>query len=103
MATKEQRRMIDDKMTVFVNTWFNGNYKAAFNDYDTDRNGVLDKEELKRLLMDAGIGTGLTRWLWANGIIAELDKDGDNAISWEEFLAVHDTGGAASGSSSGRW
>ena len=89
MATKEQRHMLDDKMTAFVDAWFNGDYRAAFEDYDADKDGVLSRGELKRLLIDAQIGTGLTRWLWVNGIIGDLDKDGDGGISWAEFQALH--------------
>jgi hypothetical protein len=49
---------------------------------------VIGKDELKALLSDAGIGSGLTRWAWANGIMEAVDKDGDGNISWAEFEAV---------------
>jgi hypothetical protein len=47
---------------------------------------VISKDELKALLSDAGIGSGLTRW--ASGIIEVVDRDGDGGISWAEFEAV---------------
>jgi hypothetical protein len=89
MAITAQRRVLNDKMAAFVDAWFNGDYRAAFDDYDADRDGVLSRDELKRLLVDAQIGTGLTRWRWANGVIAELDRDHDGRISWDEFRALH--------------
>jgi hypothetical protein len=39
-------------------------------------------------LKDAEIGSGLTRWAWAKGIMGEVDTSGDGAISWAEFEAV---------------
>ena len=49
---------------------------------------MIDKDELKALLSDAGIGSGLTRWAWANGIMGEVDTNADDGISWAEFEAV---------------
>jgi Ca2+-binding EF-hand superfamily protein len=88
MANEEKRQEIDDKMTALVKIRFGGDYRAAFAHYDADGNGVIDKDELKTLLSDAGIGSGLTRWAWAKGIIGEVDTSGDGSISWEEFAAV---------------
>jgi hypothetical protein len=34
-------------------------------------NGTIDRDELKDLLKDAGVGCGLTRWAWAKGIMGE--------------------------------
>lgn len=88
MADDKNRQELDDKVTALVATRFAGDYRAAFAHYDADRSGVIDADELKALLSDAGIGNGLTRGMWARGIVAELDKDGDGGISWAEFDAV---------------
>jgi len=92
MASEEHRQEIDDKVTALVKTRFGGDYRAAFAHYDADGNGVIDKDELKALLKDAGIGSGLTRWAWAKGILDEVDTSGDGAISWAEFEAVFKSG-----------
>ena len=88
MANEEKRQEIDDKVTALVLTRFGGDYRAAFAHYDTDGNGTIDKDELKALLKDAGIGSGLTRWAWAKGIMSEVDANADGSISWAEFEAV---------------
>ena len=87
MANDEKRQEIDEKVTALVTTRFGGDYRAAFAHYDADGNGVIDKDELKAPLSD-GIGSGLTRWAWAKGIMGEVDTGGDGSISWEEFEAV---------------
>jgi len=88
MADDENRREIDEKVTTLVTTRFGGDYRAAFAHYDADGNGTIDKDELKALLSDAGIGSGLTRWAWAKGVMGAVDTNGDGAISWAEFEAV---------------
>src|SRR5678816_3292170 len=60
MPDEDKKQEIDDKVTALVTTRFGGDYRAAFAHYDADGNGVIDKDELKALLKDAGIGSGLT-------------------------------------------
>jgi Ca2+-binding EF-hand superfamily protein len=88
MASEEQLQEIDVKVMALVTTRFGGDYQAAFAHYDANGNGTIDRDELKALLKDAGIGSGLTRWAWAKGIIDELDTNADGSISWAEFEAV---------------
>jgi len=88
MASEEQRQEIDEKVTSLVRTRFGGDYRAAFAHYDADGSGTIDNDELKGLLKDAGIGSGLTRWAWVKGIMGEVDTDADGGISWAEFEAV---------------
>src|SRR5262245_38413023 len=53
MASAEQKRELDEKVTALVQTRFGGDYRAAFTHYDADGNGMIDKDELKKLLADA--------------------------------------------------
>lgn len=88
MANEEQRREIDEKVTALVRTRFGGDYRAAFAHYDADGDGTISNDELK----DARIGSGLTRWAWAKGIVGEVDTSGDGSISWAAFEAVFQSG-----------
>jgi Ca2+-binding EF-hand superfamily protein len=85
MANEEQRQEVDDKVTALVRSRFGGDYRAAFAHYDSDGSGAIDRAELTALLKDAGIGSGLTRWAWAKGILEEMDTDADGGISWAVF------------------
>ncbi len=51
-------------------------------------NGKLGRPELVNLLSDAGVGNFITRGVWAEGIIKELDRNADGAISVDEFMEV---------------
>lgn len=88
MASEEQRRELDEKVTALVRGRFGGDAQAAFRHYDADGDGGINQAELKTLLADAGIGNGLTRWAWADGIMDAVDTDRDGHISWAEFQAV---------------
>ncbi len=92
MASEEQRRELEGKVAALVGSRFGGDYRAAFGHYDADGDGAISKGELKALLKDAGVGSGLTRWVWADGVVEELDADGDGHISWAEFEAVFEGG-----------
>jgi len=88
MPTATQKRELEEKLLALVGNRFHGDRRAAFLHYDADGDGRVNKDELKRMLSDAEIGNGLTRWAWANGIIEELDKTGDGMISWDEFTSA---------------
>ena len=62
--------------------------RAAFRKYDRDGDGRIDAEELSLLLADADVGNRLTRRAWIRGIMDRLDTDGDEGISWDEFVAA---------------
>ena len=88
MASEANKLEVEEKVSALVAIRFGGDYRAAFAHYDTDGDGAIRKDELRILLADAGIGSGLTRWAWASGILDELDTDSDGGISWAEFDAV---------------
>ena len=60
------------------------NPEEAFTFFDKDKDGRLNKDEVKALLKEAGVG-GLLRGLVASEMIKGYDKSGDNSINWEEF------------------
>lgn len=91
----ENVKELKTKVKALVDGKFKGDYHAGFAHYDANKDGGLDKDELKGLLSDAGVGNGLTRGAWANGIIKKLDTSGDKMIQWAEFDAVFSGGGTA--------
>jgi len=88
MATDADRQELADKVAALVKARFGGDYQSAFRHYDADSDGKITKAELKKLLSDAGVGNLVTRSAWAAGIVGELDRNADDAISWDEFEAV---------------
>ena len=80
------------KVSALVASKFNGDYKKGFDHYDNDKDGSISKSELVQMLEDAGVGNGLTRGAWANGIIKKLDGNGDKKIEWTEFDHVFQGG-----------
>jgi Ca2+-binding EF-hand superfamily protein len=89
MASEEQKREVQDKVSRLVTEKFAGDYQRAFAHYDNGpKDGRIDAAELTQLLKDAGIGNWFTRDAWVEGIIDALDTDQDGAISATEFNAV---------------
>lgn len=58
--------------------------EEAFTFFDKDKDGALNKSEIKDLLKEAGVG-GLIRGLVAGEMIKGYDKSGDDTINNEEF------------------
>jgi Ca2+-binding EF-hand superfamily protein len=90
MASDAQRKELQDKVNGLVAARFANDYDRAFNHYDRSKDGKISRDELLNLLADAGIGSWLTRGIWADGIITELDADRDGKISKVEFEAILD-------------
>ncbi len=88
MAGEEQWRELEEKVAPLVTSRYGGDYRAAFGHYDADGDEAISTDELKVLLAHAGVGSGWTRLAWAQGIMAELDTNGDGAIARAEFEAV---------------
>lgn len=77
LKSGEKFKNIDDK------TRYHKLKKAVelFNKFDVDRSQALDREEFKKLFKEVG---GKPKNL--DKALAELDKDGNNIISFQEFL-----------------
>jgi hypothetical protein len=90
MAEQEDENVkeLKQKVSALVTRRFGrDNYTAAFQHY-AGRDGLVDADELRRLLDDAGVGNFATKGAWVRGIIKKLDKDLDNKISGPEFESV---------------
>ncbi|XP_059475323.1 EF-hand domain-containing protein D2 homolog [Neocloeon triangulifer] len=66
-------------------------YESEFNKYDVGHDGFLDLAELK--IMMERLGAPQTH-LGLKGMIAEVDEDKDNKISFREFLLIFRKAGA---------
>lgn len=67
--------------------------KALLLDYDSGGKGCLNKDDLIRLLNDAGVcvkkmGFCAPQGMVASGIIDALDTTGDRCVSWDEYKAA---------------
>ncbi|WP_397445516.1 EF-hand domain-containing protein [Polaribacter sp. R77954] len=60
------------------------NPEEAFQKFDKDKDGSLNKDEIKDLLKEAGVNSFL-RGLVAGEMIKGYDKSGDETINFEEF------------------
>jgi len=85
MATKE---IILNKIQILITNHFN-TLQEAFNFFDSEQDGKLNKNEIVKLLKQAEI-SGFIRGLVSSKLIEGYDKDGDELIDWEEFKAAID-------------
>jgi hypothetical protein len=77
-----------EKVAKLVDEKFGGDYQAAFDHYNKNRDTGIDHGELMDLLGDADIGNFITRGFWADGVLDFLDKkagDKDGRVQWSEF------------------
>lgn len=75
------------KVQRLVERRFQGDGRAAFDHY-AGADGQVNRDELSRLLSDAGVGNFITRGAWVSGIMERVDGNGNGKISWGEFNAV---------------
>ncbi|TMM29949.1 EF-hand domain-containing protein [Polaribacter aestuariivivens] len=80
MGPKE--KILQDIHTLMTEKFKNSD--EAFTFFDKDQDGKLNRDEVKALLKEAGVG-GLIRGLVAGEMIKGYDKSGDDAINKEEF------------------
>lgn len=85
MIVANEREEVVASISTFVMTTYGGDYHRAFLAYANEE-GNISLDALKVILADAKIGKRFTRGLYANGIMSELDTDGNKNISWAEFL-----------------
>merc|ERR1712066_500082 len=64
--------------------------KKAFELYDADKSGFLEREEIKKLLNDACSELGAPQITDAqlDEVIKSVDENGDNKFSFEELYSV---------------
>lgn len=79
---------LKQKVARLVREHFSHDYKKTFEHYDGNHDGTMTKDEIKKLLSDAGIGNAITRGAWADGVLHALDLDNDHGVSWAEFESV---------------
>ena len=58
----------------------------AFKLYDADKNGTMNAQEFKQVLVDLGKRDVTDEQV--GKMLAEVDKNGDSVIQWNEFLEV---------------
>lgn len=80
MGAKEK---ILSKIRILITNQFDSPEKA-FNFFDTDSDGKLNKSELKKLLKEAEI-SGFLTGIVTSELIKGYDTSNDEAISWDEF------------------
>lgn len=59
--------------------------REAFNIFDKDKNGNIDKEELKSVMISLGHSPDAKE---LDDVMAEADKDGNGVIDFEEFRSI---------------
>jgi len=64
--------------------------KAAFEFFDKNGDGKLERRELKSLIKSAG-ASGFISGIASKKMIKGLDEDGNKALSWSEFKKAVDT------------
>jgi hypothetical protein len=75
-----------DRVKALVDTRYSGDWKAAFAAY-AGQEDKLTEDGVKSLLKDAGVGTFVTRGVYAKAVVDALDQDKDGAVSVEELEA----------------
>jgi len=80
MASKEE---ILEKIKILVVREFD-DPNDAFNFFDKDSDGVLNRNEIKALLKEAKINRFL-QGIVADALIKELDNSDDEQLGWAEF------------------
>ena len=88
MPDDARRQELITKISQLADHRFGGDARKMFKHYDRNLDNRISMGELISLLGDAGVGYRITRQVWAQAIIDELDSDQDDRISWEEFEAV---------------
>lgn len=83
MASKQE---ILGKIKIMISTKFD-DPKAAFDYFDGNKDGALNKKELKKMLKASKV-SGLLRSIVAKKIIEGLDKNKGKKVEWTEFETI---------------
>lgn len=62
-----------------------GNYRAAFDHYDSNRDGKLNLSDIQMALKAAGLSP-LVRSVAARTVVRKLDLNEDGLVEWADFL-----------------
>lgn len=63
--------------------------KKLFLSYDKNGDNLLDKDEIYDLYTDADVGVKyVSRGIWVDKTFEKVDKNADDKLSWEEYLAA---------------
>jgi len=85
MASKKE---ILNKIKILITQRFE-TPEEAFNFFDKNGDGYLNKKELKKLIKEAKV-SGMLSGVVASTMIAGLDKDKNKMFDWKEFKAASD-------------
>ena len=85
MASKKE---ILNKIKILITQRF-ATPQDAFNFFDKNGDGYLNKKELKKLIKEAKV-SGLLSGVVASTMISGLDKDKNKMFDWQEFKAASD-------------
>ena len=84
-----EEKELKTKLAKYVDDNFDGDYAKAFEHFDGDDSGQLDRSELSSALKKIGVGNVITRGWWVDGLLENVDKkpagDGNGKISWAEL------------------
>ncbi|MBM4374671.1 MAG: hypothetical protein FJ095_06275 [Deltaproteobacteria bacterium] len=86
-SSLEEAELIE-KVTRLVDSRFKSDWRRAFDHYSSGSTAVVDRDQLIKLLDDAGIGNWVTRGAWADGVPNKMVTNGDKCVSWTEFQSV---------------
>ena len=82
--------------TIGKNIYMNEAYlRQAFNMFDTDKSGKIDKDEVVQLLSGDNMSNIVPKEAIQDAI-NDIDKDGDGEIDFEEFMEMMKNAGQAS-------
>ena len=80
---------VKTKVTALIKSAYGGDNKKAFDHFDANHDGSIDKDELITLLKAAGVESHIyaSYSKIADGIIGEYDTNKNGKIEWNEFEA----------------
>jgi len=90
--TRKRREIgneVQTKVSALIKSTYGGDKKKAFDHFDANHDGSIDKNELINLLRAAGVESHIyaSYSKIADGIIAEFDTNKNGKIEWSEFDA----------------